>query len=142
MAKLFKLTEENETIVQKVFEDTGLYNYIDLKILGTTKSNDLISIKKTGPIAEELGNCPNSIVCIVYEDAFDRLNDETKLILLENAFSNVSFDVEKEKIKIGSPRIVVTLGSLNKYKEKIVNAAESGVMAILQIEEEKKDNGQ
>jgi hypothetical protein len=138
MAKFYDVTEENMNLIDQKYQETGMHNYIDLKIRGISKQKEVIKVVKTNPQAADLGNCPDSIVCYVYEDAFDRLDDEQRSMLVEDAFANVSYDDEKDKIIVGGPQISVSIGGWKKYGEKLISAAEIGQYAIAQIEEEKK----
>lgn len=139
MAKFFELTEENQNLVKDVFDDTGMQHYMNLKFVGVPKSRELIKISKANPLAEYMGKSPDTIICTIYEEPFDRLDEKTKRILLTDAFSVVSFDTEKEKINVGAPQIVVTVGGRAKYGDELVNAAEVGVLAIQEIEDEKRE---
>ena len=69
---------------------------------------------------------------------FDRLDDKNKKLLAKDALSLVSFDNEKDKINVGAPQIVITVGGRMKYGEELINAAEIAVTMIQEIEEEKK----
>ena len=138
MAKFFELSEENINLVEDAFQTTGLHNYMECKILGIAKSKVLIKIQKNNPVTEYLANVPESINIQVYEEAFDRLDDDTKKTLLDDAFARVAYDGDKNKIIIGAPEITVTLGGIEKYGDKLINAAQAGVLAIQQIEDEKK----
>ena len=137
MAKFFELTDENQTLVNDVFQDTGMHNYMNLKMVGVSKAKELIKVSKANPLAEYVGKCPDTIVCAIYEDAFDRLDEKTKRLLLIDAFGVVFYDDEKDKISIGAPQIVVTVAG--KYGEDLINAAETGVLAIQQLEDEKRE---
>lgn len=139
MTKFFELSDENQEIFRDIWESTGLYNYIDLKLIGTPKAKEVIKVQKTNPQAQWLGKCQDSIACTVYEQAFDRLDDETKIIIAKDALSVVSYDSEKDKIVVGSPQIVVTVGGRAKYGDKLINAAETAVLMIQEIEEEEKE---
>lgn len=139
MAKFFELTDENQTLVNDVFQDTGMHNYMNLKMVGVSKAKELIKVSKANPLAEYVGKCPDTIVCAIYEDAFDRLDEKTKRLLLIDAFGVVFFDDEKDKISIGAPQIVVTVAGRMKYGEDLINAAETGVLAIQQVEDEKRE---
>jgi len=139
MAKFFELSNENEEIVQEIFQNTGMHNYMNLMIIGTAKSKELIKISKANPLAEYAGKCPDTVVCVIYEEAFDRLDEDTKRLLVTDAFNVVFYDSEKDKINIGAPQIVVTVTGRNKYGDKLIDAAETGVLAIQQLEEEKKE---
>lgn len=139
MAKFFELTEENQALVDDVFQDTGMHNYMNLKIVGVSKAKELIKISKANPLAEYVGKCPDTIVCAIYEDAFDRLDEKTKRLLLMDAFGVVFFDDEKDKISIGAPQIVVTVAGRQNFGDELINAAEAGVLAIQQVEDERRE---
>lgn len=138
MDKFFNLSEENANIVNDVFQETGLHHYMDIKILGTGKAKEVVKVSKTNPIAETLGNCPGSIVCVVFEEVFDKFDEQTKKMLVDDAISVVSYDFDKDKIKVGAHQITVTLNGLNKYGKQLVDALETSVIIAIEIEEEKK----
>ena len=138
MAKFYEVSEENLSLIDEKFQETGMHNYIDFKVVGISKAKEVIKVVKTNPIAEYVGQCPDSVLCIVYEEAFDRLDDEAREMLVVDALANVAYDSEKDKIIVGGPQITVSLGGLEKYGQKLVHAAETGIYAIMQIEEEKK----
>lgn len=139
MAKFFELSEENAELVDTIFQETGMHNYINLTILGIPKAKELIKVSRANPLAEYVGNIPESVVCVVYEEAFDRLDDKMKRLLLTDAFNNVSYDDEKCKINVGAPQIVVTVGGRKKFGDELINAAETAIYVMQQIEEEKKE---
>lgn len=139
MAKFFEVSDENRELIEDVFNETGLFNYINLKIVGTPKAKELIKISKTNPLAEYVGKISDSIVCTLYEEAFNRLDEKTKKLLVIDAFNNVGYDTEKDKILVGVPQITVTVGGRRKYGDELINAAEIAVTMIAEIEEEKKE---
>lgn len=139
MAKFFELSDENQNYFVDEWNENGLYNFIDLKLLGVNKAKDVIKVQKTNPQAEYLGKCPDSVTCTVYEAAFDRLDDKAKKLLVKDALSVVSYDSEKDKINVGCPLIIVTIGGRAKYGEELLNAAESATLAIQQIADEEAE---
>lgn len=138
MAKFFEISEENEKLVNNEFESVGLQNYMNLKVVGVLKSKNIISISKANPIAEYVGKCPDTIICMIFEEAFDRLTDEMKTLLIKDALNTVSYDDEKEKINIGCPQVTVTLQGYVVHGQGLINAVESGIAAMKQVEEERK----
>lgn len=138
MAKFFELSEENQALIDDRFQVTGMHNYINLLVFGVSKAREVIKVSKANPLAEKVGNCPDSVVCIVYEEAFDRLDDEMRKMLVDDAFANVAYDSEKDKIIVGAPQITVTVSGRKTFGDALINAAESAVYAIQQIEEEKR----
>jgi len=139
MAKFFEISEENQQIFDDIWQESGMFNYIDLKVVGTPKAKEVIKVQKTNPYAEYLGKCPDSIIVTVYEEVFDRLDDKNKKLLAKDALSLVSYDSEKDKINVGVPQIVVTVGGRMKYGDDLINAAEAGVLAIQQVEDERRE---
>ena len=143
MAKFFEIDEQNRELIDGIFQETGMHNYINLIILGVPKMNGkVISIAKTNPIAEKLGNCPDSVVCTVYEEAFDRLDENAKRLIVTDALATISYDTEKDKIIVGCPQIVVTAAGRARFGEDLLNACEAGLFAIAQIEQEKKEEAE
>ena len=138
MEKFFEISEENQQIFDDVWQESGMFNYVDLKIVGTPKAKEVIKVQKTNPYAGYWGKCTGSISVTVYEEVFDRLDDKSKKLLVEDALSLVSYDSEKDKINVGAPQIVITVGGRMKYGEELINAAEIAVTMIQEIEEEKK----
>ena len=139
MVKFFELTDENQNLVSATFQETGMHNYINLKMVGVPKAKELIKVSKANPLAEYVGKCPDTIVCSIYEDAFDRLDENTKRLLLRDAFSIVFYDDEKERINVGAPQIVVTVAGRQHFGDDLINAAEAGVLAIQQVEDERRE---
>ena len=140
MAKFGDVSDETKDLIEQLVAEAGLENFIRVEIMNIIKSKQLFSVSKAGPKAEHMANLPeNETVCIcVYEDAFNRLDDKAKLLTARDAVASISFDTEKDKIVITQPQICVSLGGRMKYGEELLDAAEAGVLAIQQIEDEKK----
>ena len=137
--KHFELTEENQQLFIDLFDETGLNNYMQLKLIGIAKSKEVIKVAKPNDVAKYVGHLPDDMVTIiVYEEAFDRLDEENKKLLISDALNMITYDSEKDKIGIGVPQIVVTVGGRQKYGDELINAAEMGVLAIQQIDDEKQ----
>ena len=139
MAKIGSLTETNEQLHDDVISKTGLDNYMIIKPLSITKAKQIVSVKKANATEEYMGNCPDTVFVYSYEAALDRLNEKTKTLLINDAVSTINYDTEKDKISVGVPMICVTLDGWRKHGVDLINAAEAGIMAIQQIEEEEKE---
>ena len=81
----------------------------------------------------------NYNISAIFQDIFDMLENKQKEILIRDAFNQINFDTEKDKITIGCPHIEVSIDGRAKWGEELLNAAEAGVHAIIQIEEEEKE---
>ena len=137
--KTFDLTEENQELFNDLFEETGYHNYMQLRLIGVAKSKDVITVNRPNAVAKHVGHLPDDVVTIlVYEDAFDRLDDKNKRLLIKDAFNLISYDSEKDKITIGTPMITVTVNGRQMWGDELINASEMAVMAVQQIIEEKE----
>lgn len=58
---------------------------------------------------------------------------------MRDVLNNIQYNPENGKITIGAPRITVTTWGLQKYGEDLLNAAESAVLTLEQIDEEQKE---
>lgn len=139
MSKIGSVTEENEELITSIVSEMGLDNYLMVKPLSITKSKQLIKVQKANATTEYIGKCPDSVFMYVYEAAFDRLDGRAKELLVRDALNSVNYDTEKDKIVMGCPQITVSCDGRAKYGDELVNAAEAGVLAIRQIEEEDKE---
>ena len=137
--KMFELTDENQKLFTDLFEETGYNNYIQLRLVGVAKSKEVIKVKCPSADTKHFGHLPDDVVTVlVYEDAFDRLDEKNKKLLIRDAFNLVSYDGDKDKISIGSPMITVTVAGREKWGDELINASEMAVMMIQQIDDEKK----
>ena len=139
MAKLFKLTEETENLINKVANEFGLNNYMNIKCFGINKQRQIIKVKKASPTEEGMGNTSDSVIVIVAEDVLTRLSDEQQELLVRDALSQIFYDDEKDKITVVQPEICITLGGWQKWGEKLVKAQETAILVRQQIEEEERE---
>lgn len=140
--KYFDVADENRDLIDELFQNTGMHNYVNLIILGSPKPLDkykVIKVGKNNPIGEKLGNCPESVICYLYEEGFDRLDAETKELVVMDAISAISYDTEKDKTVLGCPTITVSVAGRMKYGESLLNAVETAWQVIAMIEQEKKE---
>lgn len=139
MANFGKISDETQDLIDTIGSETGLYNFIDIRAFNVPKSKNLITVKRCPPLGEKVAEKQDVVCILVYEKAFERLTDEQQEILMRDAFNSIQFDTEKGTIKIGCPQIVVSCSGRAKWGDKLVDAAEVGVLAIQQILEEEKE---
>lgn len=140
MAKIFKTSEDIVELIEDKFADTGLEPYgINLKIISTVKSKDLMTVTKESAKTEFLSKSNDLITITVFEALFDRLDDDTKIIMTEMFLSGISYDSEKDKILVDRNPINLILNMRQKYGDCILDKVEQ-VQIIMQemIEEERE----
>ena len=140
MAKFFKTSEDIIELIEDKFSETGLEHYgINLKIKSTSKLKDLMSVTKESAKTEYLAKSQDMVSIIVYEELFDRLNDETKILLTEMYLSGISFDSEKDKISVDKNPINLILNMKRKYGNNFLDRIEEVQLINQQMIEEEKE---
>lgn len=139
MAKLGAVSDDTRNLVDEILGKTGLANFVNAEVMSITKQKQIVTVKRANATTEYLANKPDSICIYVYEDAFDRLDENARYLVMEDALNTVYYDTEKDKIVITPQQIMVTMGGRAKYGETLINAIEAGVHVIAQIEEEEKE---
>lgn len=138
MSKLGKLSDETNDMVMELASEMGLENFIIVEPMAVQKSKQLIKISKANPTTEFLTKKLDTVCLYIYEEAFLRLEEAQRKLLLRDAMCTIAYDAEKDKIIIGAPSITVTIGGRAKYGDDLINAAETAVWAIQQIADEEK----
>lgn len=136
MAKFFETSEDIASLAQAKFEETSLPQMgIELKIISTTKSKNILKASKASATVQYLTK--RDALLVIYEEAFDRLSDEMKEKLMEGALSNISYDDEKDKVNVEGD-IAKEIFRMRKKYDNYVDMLEASYLAVEQIEEEEK----
>ena len=139
MAKLTMASPELEKLVQEVAQEMGLTQMgVEFQALNAKKSKEIVKVSKANEVTEILSDKENLVVVIAYEEAFDRVDDQTKWMWIRMALDCVSYDAEKDKISLSTPTITIPLGFYQKYGNLAVQKAELALLTIQQIQDEEK----
>ena len=134
--KLFETSKEIKDLIQEKWEDTGLAQIgIGLTVVSTTKAKSIIKVQRANATTHFITK--NDVVVTVYEEAFDRLTDEHKSLLIIGALSNISYDTDKDKLNVESDFAREIFRMRRKY-QNYVDVAEESYIVIETIEEEEK----
>ena len=136
MAKLFETSKDIAELAQDKFEDTGLAQMgISLKLLSTPKAKTVLKISRANATTNFLTK--NDIILLVYEEAFDRLPDAAKSVLMEGVLSNVSYDTDKDRLNVDND-IAREIFRMRRKYDDYVDMLETAYMLIEQIEDEER----
>lgn len=139
MSKIFKTSNDIVELIENQFSETGLEPYgINLKILSTVKSKELMTVAKESAKTEFLSKSKDLITITVYEALFDRIPLNEQKILIELYLSGVSYDSEKDKIIIEKNPVKLILNIRKKY-ENIIDILELVEMIKSELIEEEKE---
>ena len=147
MAKLFKTSDDVYEFITNEWEQTDTSKTgVRLKVISTSKARQILKLSKVSATTEYLIREQDVITLVVYEDAWDKLSDVDKILLLRGLFSVVSYDTEKERIVIDN-RPYADLFNMrhskdangNEYLDKYDNTLETCSLLLQQIEEQEKE---
>lgn len=139
MAKFFETSQDVLEFVEGKFAETGLDNYVQLKVISVSKQAQVFKVAKASSMVEFLGHLDDAVVISVYEEVFDRLDEKSRELLTEDAIAQISYDNEKDKLIVTQPQISVTVGGRRKFGEPLIDAEETAIHLIASIEEEEKE---
>jgi hypothetical protein len=134
--KLFETSEDIRTLAFEKWEETDLDNVINLKIISTPKAKTILKVQRANATTHFLTQ--KDVIVTVYEEAFDRLTDEHKAILLEGILSNVSYDSEKDKMLVETD-IAKEIFRMRRKYPNYVDILEEAYIVINQIEDEEQE---
>lgn len=147
MAKLFKTSDDVYEFITNEWEQTDASKIgVRLKVISTSKARQILKLSKVSATTKYLIREQDVITLVVYEDAWDKLSDVDKILLLRGLFSVVSYDTEKERIVIDN-RPYADLFNMrhskdsngNEYLDKYDNTLETCSLLLQQIEEQEKE---
>ena len=146
MAKLFKTSDDIYEFITNEWSNTENSKIgVRLKIISTQKAKQILKLSKASATTEYLIREQDVLTLVVYEEAWDRLSEMNKILLLKGIFSVVSYDTEKERLIIDN-RPYADLFNMrhtkdangNEYLDKYDNALETCALLLQQIEDEQK----
>lgn len=140
MAKFSFPSDEVEKLAQRVAKELEFgASGIKLVVLNTMKSPQVCKVCKTNEITEIIANESNVIVLIVYERAFDRVDEQTQMMWIRTALSKVSYDFDKDKISIENDDAKNIVNLHKVYKDTVIQNIELGYLTIQQIIDEDQE---
>ena len=146
MATLFKTSDDIYEFITNEWSNTESSKIgVRLKVISTQKAKQILKLSKASATTEYLIREQDVLTLVVYEEAWDRLSEMNKILLLKGIFSVVSYDTEKERLIIDN-RPYADLFNMrhtkdangNEYLDKYDNALETCALLLQQIEDEQK----
>ena len=136
MSKIFETSADIAELAEEKFEETNLAQMgINLKVISVPKAKQILKIQRANATTHFLTK--KDVILTVFEEAFDRLTDEHKNILMEGVFSCLFYDSEKDKLNVDADFAKEIFRMRRKY-DNYVDIAEQTYIIIEEIEDEEK----
>lgn len=117
MAKYEEVSEQNEDIFKALISEADLERYINVKILADNRQKTVYNVVKANALLKHM--TAEDVIIIINETIFDKLEDNQKSIVADEAIAYIGFDFEKDRLIISKPDIMVHSGILRKYGSEI-----------------------
>jgi hypothetical protein len=137
MAKYEEPFEDTQTLFNEVIEATGLNNYINITVLTNNKSKDIFKVNKSNELLKY--RTGDDVIIVLNENIFEKLHDEQKRIVVEEAIAYISFDTEKDKLVITQPDFMAHSGILRKHTFTTIEVVRESIKTLFQAEKQAED---
>lgn len=142
MGKFTDLVNENlEKKVKNMAIEMGVKSLgINVEVCGLKKSKkDVGVVLKGNDMVERFTNDPSLVLIALYERAFEKVDEQTQDFWIRNLLSQISYDLEKDKISINKPELNISLGMYRQFGEIAIKKTELALLTIQQIIDEDKE---
>lgn len=128
--------------IQKFFDEVvrtraSLPYKLDFVYVQDYKAKDYVTVKKLVGVNRYLNNA--DIMVTINERYHDQIDEEAKLILIEQAIATISVDLDSGKIKIIKPDLVTFTGIVKKYGLEKVSRA-NNLIALIEDQQQDADD--
>lgn len=147
---LFKTNEDIQQEIEDILLRKSKWIYevgLKIEMMSTDKGKEIIKMTKANPATEFIANKDDEnakygggvIIMCIYEEAWDRLNEDNKEKIVELAMVGVSYDMEKGKLMVCSDSVRNAIALCQKYGYDAMQIVETAYLVISQIKEDEKE---
>jgi len=138
MAKYIDVDSDYEEMFQEAFMTKELDMILTLKVIAVDKQKDVIKPTKASDVVRYLNGI--DVFMFLNQEVFQKLEEVSQRVLVEEAIAQIKFDVEKEKLTIDKGDIHTPSLFLKKHTLDTYLAVQQNVSQVLeQMKEEKND---
>jgi hypothetical protein len=113
MAKFEEVFEDTQKLFTAHIDNIDSLREIQIKILGNNKLKEIGKVVKANDLLKHLAG--EDVVVLLNENVFEQLDDEQKLMVVEELIAPIHFDAEKDKLTLTTPDVKTYSLFLRKY---------------------------
>ncbi len=141
MAKFEEVFEDTQALFTNFIGAIDNLREVNIKILANNNLKEIGKVVKANDLLKFMTQ--EDIVILLNENIFEQLDDEQKMMVVEELIAAVYFDADKGKVSIIKPDINTFSLLLRKYGyEKYETLHESVKALFAQTEEQEAENNQ
>jgi hypothetical protein len=134
MAKFEEVFQDTQALFNNFIGQIDNLNGVNIKILAQNRLKEIGKVVKANDLVKHMTN--EDIIILLNEQIFEQLEDEQKLMVVEELIARVYFDDEKDKITIVSPDVNTFSLLLRKYGYDKYEVLHESIKALFSQEAE------
>jgi len=113
MAKFQEVFEDTQKLFTTHINSIVSLTEIQIKVLGNNKLKEIGKVVKANDLLKHLAG--EDVVVLLNEAIFEQLDDEQKVMVVEELIAPIHFDAEKDKLTLTTPDVKTFSLFLHKY---------------------------
>jgi hypothetical protein len=134
MAKFNEVYQDTQELFSNFINQIDSLSEISVKILSNDKQKEICKVFKANDLLKHMTN--EDAVIIVNEKIFEQLEDEQKLMVVEEHVARLYFDAEKGKLSLINPDVNTFSLLLRKYGYDKYERLNESIKALVSQEAE------
>jgi hypothetical protein len=134
MAKFEEVFQDTQALFNNFIGQIDNLNGINIKILAQNRLKEIGKVVKANDLVKHMTN--EDIIILLNEQIFEQLDEEQKIMVVEELTARIYFDDEKDKISIVSPDVNTFSLLLRKYGYDKYEVLHESIKALFSQEAE------
>jgi hypothetical protein len=134
MAKFEEVFPDTQVLFNNFMGQIDNLNDVNIKILAQNRLKEIGKVVKANDLVKHMTN--EDIIILLNEQIFEQLDEEQKLMVVEELIARIYFDNEKDKISIVSPDVNTFSLLLRKYGYDKYEVLHESIKALFSQETE------
>jgi hypothetical protein len=134
MAKFEEVFEDTQALFTNFTSQIENLRGVNIKILAQNRLKEIAKVVKANDLVKHMTN--EDIIILLNEQVFEQLEDEQKLMVVEEQIAKIYFDEEKDKLSIVSPDVNTFSLLLRKYGYERYERLNESIKALFSQEAE------
>jgi hypothetical protein len=141
MAKFTEVFDDTQTLFTNFINQIDSLSEVNVKILGNNRLKEIGKVVKANDLLKHMTN--EDVIILLNEKIFDNLQDEQKMMVVEELVARLYYDSEKDKLTIINPDVNTFSLLLRKYGYDKYEVLHETIKALFAQEaEEMAENNQ
>ena len=138
MAKFETPFEDTQELFNKVIDTTGLANYgVVITVLTNNTAKEIFKVTKANDLLKF--RTGDDVIIVLNEKIFEKLTDEQKVIVVEEAVAYIAYDSENDKLLITKPDFIAHSGILRKHTFATIEVVRESVKTLYEAEKQTEE---